>query len=242
VLRRFDAQRLALLRELVPPPARMLDAGAGQGRFVAAALAAGYDAFGIEPSLRGVQRAEAIGAPVLRAGLDEAAIEAGSLDAVCFWHVLEHLDQPGLALERIHGWLRPGGALLIGVPNIASWQARMAGERWYHLDVPRHRTHFSVRGLEFLLGFSGFEVVAARHVLLEHNPYGMWQSALNRLTHHPSYLYNLLKRNAPLDWHDLAVTLLAVSLAPVAFVAEWAAGLAGRGGTVAVLARRDGDS
>jgi hypothetical protein len=37
-------------------------------------------------------------------------------------------------------WLKPGAGLLVGVPNLASLQARIGGQYWYHLDVPRHRT------------------------------------------------------------------------------------------------------
>src|SRR3712207_7784147 len=46
---------------------------------------------------------------------------------------------------------RSGGALLVGVPNLDSLQARLAGSAWYHLDLPRHRTHFTVAGLHALL-------------------------------------------------------------------------------------------
>ncbi|HEY5429254.1 MAG TPA: hypothetical protein VIK04_09060, partial [Solirubrobacteraceae bacterium] len=54
----------------------------------------------------------------------------------------------------------------------------------------------------------------------------------------PSYLYNLLKRNAPLSARDLTVTGLALPLIPVAAAAELVAAIAHRGGTIAVLARR----
>jgi SAM-dependent methyltransferase len=174
------------------------------------------------------------------AGIEEFEPGRASFDAITLWHVLEHLEQPGPALIRLREWLAPGGGLLIGVPNLASAQARISGPRWYHLDVPRHRVHFTPAGLERLLEASGFELLEVRHVLLEHNPYGMWQSSVNLATGHPSYLYNLLKRNASLDAPDLALTLLAVPLAPVAALAELAAGLARRGGTIAVLARRAG--
>jgi SAM-dependent methyltransferase len=240
VLRAFGRRRLALLGSVAAPGARVLDVGAGRGRFVAAARAAGYDASGIEPSARGVAAAAAIGAPVVGAGIGDASFPDGSFDAITLWHVLEHLDDPAAALERIASWLGPGGALLIGVPNLASWQARLGGARWYHLDVPRHRVHFTPAGLTALLGAHGFEVVAVRHVLLEHNPFGMWQSLLNRVTRTPSYLYNLLKRNAPLRSRDLVVTVAGVALAPVAAVLEWVAGLTRHGGTVVVLARREG--
>jgi SAM-dependent methyltransferase len=238
LLRTFDQQRMRLLARAVPPPARLLDVGAGRGRFALAAQRAGYDALGIEPSSRGVHAAGAIGAPVMRATIEAAEIEPSSIDVVSLWHVLEHLDDPGGAVQHIAGWLRPRGWLLVGVPNLASVQAQIGAQRWYHLDVPRHRVHFTPAGLAALLDARGFAVSATHHLLLEHNPFGMWQSAVNCLTEHPSYLYNLLKRNAPLSPGDMAITLAAIPLAPVAVVAEAIAAIAHRGGTIAVLARR----
>ncbi|MEA2158844.1 MAG: hypothetical protein QOD66_1224 [Solirubrobacteraceae bacterium] len=238
LLEAFDRRRLALIEPLAPPPGRLLDVGAGRGRFVATACAAGYEAQGIEPSARGVAAASAIGVPLLHASIDEAPIGPGSLDAVTLWHVLEHIDRPAEALTRIAGWIRPGGALLVGVPNLASLQARLGGSRWYHLDVPRHRVHFTPAGLDALLRGTGFEVVGTHHVLAEHNPFGMWQSLMNRVTTTPSYLYNLLKRNARIRSPDLLVTALGAPLIPVAALAELIAGAAGRGGTIAVLATR----
>jgi SAM-dependent methyltransferase len=233
VLRAFDRQRLAMLRPLLRPGASLLDVGAGRGRFVISALAAGYDARGIEPSPRGAgdRRVET-------ATIEQADVAEGSLEAVTVWHVLEHLDDPAGALSRIRHWLRPGGSLLVGVPNLASAQSRLGGSRWYHLDVPRHRVHFTPAGIGSLLRASGFEPVRTHHVLAEHNPFGMWQSLINRVTRNPSYLYNLLKRNAPVRSTDLAISVMALPLAPVAAIAEMLAGAAGRGGTIAVLARR----
>jgi 2-polyprenyl-3-methyl-5-hydroxy-6-metoxy-1,4-benzoquinol methylase len=238
VLRAFDRHRLWMLRRGgVAPGARLLDAGAGRGRFVASARAAGYAADGIEPSERGVRAArEAYGIELVRAGIEDTPVEAETYDAVTLWHVLEHLEDPGAALAAAGGWLRPGGVLLAGVPNLASVQARVGGSRWYHLDAPRHRTHFTPAGLERLLATHGFSVERTHHVLAEHNPFGMWQSLVPTRT--PSYAYHLLKRNARPDARDLAITAAALPLAPVAALAELGAGLAHRGGTIAVLARR----
>ena len=239
LLRAFDRRRLTFLERAGGRlPGRLLDIGAGRGRFVAQARAAGWDADGIEPSLRGVEGARARGVELRQAGIDDAGVAPGSLDAAALWHVLEHLDDPGAALERIAGWLRPGGLLIVGVPNLASIQARAGGARWYHLDVPRHRTHFTVKGLHALLRRHGLEPVATHHVLAEHNPFGLWQSVVSRATRTPSWLYHALKHNAPLRSRDALVTAAALPLAPVAVAAELAFALARRGGTVAVVARR----
>lgn len=228
LLNAFDRQRL---RMLPPPPARLLDAGAGKGRFVLAARAAGYEASGIEPSPR------APAPHVEPVGIEEADVAPGSLDVVTLWHVAEHLDDPAAALHRIATWLAPGGTLVIGVPNLASFQARIGGPRWYHLDVPRHRVHFTAAGVHALLARTGFSVRRTHHVLVEHNPFGLWQSAVSRATPTPSWLYNALKRNAALAFpRDVLPTLSALPLIPIAVAAEAVAGAARRGGTIAVVA------
>jgi len=239
VLRAFDRRRLKQLAQAGGvAPGRLLDIGAGRGRFVAQARAAGWYAHGIEPSRRGVEGARALGIDLVSVGIDDAEVPAGSLDAASLWHVLEHVEDPGTALERIAGWLRPGGLLVVGVPNLASVQARLGGGRWYHLDVPRHRTHFTVAGLHTLLPTHGLQPVSTRHLLAEHNPFGLWVSLVSRATAVPSWLYHALKRNAPLRSRDALITVLALPLAPVAVLAEAAFGLARRGGTVSVVARR----
>jgi SAM-dependent methyltransferase len=185
-----------------------------------------------------VSAARALNAAVEQATIDTADIPPASLDAVTLWHVLEHLDDPGAALARIAAWLAPGGVLLVGVPNLASLQARVGGDGWYHLDVPRHRVHFTAAGLDYLLRANHFTPVHTHHQLAEHNPFGMWQSLVSRLTTRPSYLYNLLKRNAPARSPDLVITALALPLAPIAVLVELMAARAKRGGTIAVLAKR----
>jgi hypothetical protein len=79
--------------------------------------------------------------------------------------------------------------------------------------------------------------VRTHQVLLEHNPFGMWQSLVSRFTKTPSWLYHALKRNVPLWSRDAVVTAVAVPFAPVAVGVEAAAGLCRRGGTIAVVAR-----
>jgi SAM-dependent methyltransferase len=221
---------------------RVLEVGAGDGRLVAAMRAAGLDAHGIDPSPAACEAARRLGVEVLHAGVDEAQLEPASEDAVVIWHTLEHLDSPAMALARARGWTRPGGALVVAVPNLASLQARIGGDRWFHQDVPRHRVHFTPAGATALLERSGYRVERVRHLLVEQNPLGMWQTLLNRLTRERDFAFRALKRDLAdggrVRAADVAVTAVAGPLlAPVALLAELGAGLGRRGGSIVVQAR-----
>ena len=209
--------------------ARVLDAGAGRGRLVDELRRRGYDARGIDPAAR-----EGPAAVVARETIAEH--RDSGLDAVVLWHVLEHLDDPAGALSRVRGWLRPGGLLLVGVPNPASLQARIAAESWLHWDAPRHRLHLTPRGLLELLSRSGFEPGRATHMVWEHNPASMWMALLSRLGMTPGFPFHLLKRNVAARPGDLARLALGLPLAPVAIALEGAAAGAHRGGTIAQVA------
>lgn len=236
VQRLASAQPVAALeRAGLAPGARVLDAGAGQGRLVRALRTRGYRASGIEPSRRSAGAALAAGLAVERETIEQHS-DSG-LGAVVLWHVLEHLEQPEAALRRARGWLEPGGLLLIGVPNPASLQAAVAGPGWLHFDAPRHRLHLTPAGLRALLRSTGFEPVRTEHMVWEHNPAGMWMALLTRAGMAPGLVFHLLKRNATLRPRDAALLLAGVPLAPAAVALELIAAGRRRGGTFAMVAR-----
>lgn len=236
-----EIDRLRFLRS-VPTGARVLEVGAGDGRFVELLNRRGYRARGIEPS-PAAARIRQHETMLVRATLEEADIEVGSQDAVVAWHVLEHTTDPEASLTRIRALLRPGGTLVAAVPNLASWQARIGGDRWFHQDVPRHLIHLTPAGFASLLGRTGFELARASHLIVEHNALGMWQTLLNRITSERDFAFRLLKRDldgvsrtrVALDL--LMTTLAGALLAPIAIAGELAAGLARHGGTIVIVAR-----
>ena len=237
VQRATVAQPVRILgRAGVRPGARVLDAGAGTGRLVEALNRSGYDARGIEPSTRSAAMAAAAGRDVSVEAIEDHVDER--LDAVVLWHVLEHLDEPRAALTKVRSWLRPGGVVLVGVPNIASLQATVGGAGWLHLDAPRHRVHLTPAGLRALLADSGFTPGRVHHHVWEHNPAGMWMAMLARAGMTPGLPFHLLKRNATACPRDVALLAAGLPLAPVAVALEALAGLAGHGGTIAVEAHR----
>jgi SAM-dependent methyltransferase len=84
-----------------------------------------------------------------------AEVADGGFDAVVFQHSLEHVAEPLDDLRAAAGVVRPDGLALISLPNFGCWQARRFGADWFHLDLPRHRSHFTPGGLEALMRRAG---------------------------------------------------------------------------------------
>lgn len=236
-------ERLRFLRGL-RTGARVLEVGCGDGRLLVALAGRGYAVRGIEPARGRASAARTRGIAVEAVPVDEARVPPGSQDAVVLWHVLEHMDDPGHALDLVRGWLAPRGRVVVAVPNLASLQARLGGDRWFHQDVPRHLTHFTAAGLAALLERSGFRIEETRQLLFEHNALGMWQTLLNRLTTQRNTVQVFVKRSARHGTRASAardaavVALFGPLLILPATALELVAGLAGRGGTIVVEARR----
>lgn len=140
------------------PPGRGVDVGAGRGDLAALLAGHGWAMTAVEPSPQacGVLRERGLDA---REGvLSSVELEPEAYDAAVFQHSLEHVDDPVADLRRVHAALRPGGLVLVSVPHFGGWQARRFGGCWYHLDLPRHRVHFTREALARALDAAGFEV------------------------------------------------------------------------------------
>jgi SAM-dependent methyltransferase len=137
-------------------PGRLLDVGSGRGDLGVVLTRLGWQVTGLEPSAEAVAHARMRGLESEQGTLTEGTPREDGYDAVVFNHSLEHVVEPFEDLSTAHRLIQPGGLVLISLPNFGSWQARRFGSRWFHLDLPRHRTHFTESGLDMLLGRTGF--------------------------------------------------------------------------------------
>jgi SAM-dependent methyltransferase len=144
-------------------PGRLLDIGCGYGWFLHAARRAGWQVAGIELSGDAVAFATGrLELDVTLGALESIAPPAGRYDAITLWHSLEHMRDPRRALGWIRAALKPGGVVLIGVPNVESRGLRRRGASWTWLQQPFvHLWHFSARSLGLLLEQSGFRPLSA---------------------------------------------------------------------------------
>lgn len=149
--------------EFGAPPARLLDIGCGAGNNLAALRGAGFDACGVEPD----PAARAVAArhgPVHAGTAEDLPAAAGTaFDGALLSHVLEHTRHPAQALRRAHAVLRPGGRLVVEVPNAAALGFWRFGASWPWTDLPRHLHYFTRVSLCRLLAETGFETEAVRY-------------------------------------------------------------------------------
>jgi SAM-dependent methyltransferase len=164
--RRRHARRLLDLLAVHMPRGRLLDIGCGYGLMLDEARRRGYDVEGVELSVAAARYArERLGLPVREMALEDAALD-GALDGerydvVLAVDVLEHFDDPVVALDRMCALLAPGGVLLIVTPDPSSFVARVAGSRWWCYE-PAHICLIPRKTLYELIGRRGLTLAEDR--------------------------------------------------------------------------------
>jgi SAM-dependent methyltransferase len=245
---RVVAERhIAFLSRGLARGSRVLDVGCGRGVILGPLADRGFEVHGVEISAEAARGVDPRARVRIAPRLADADYPDAYFDEVIVWHVLEHLPDPAGTLAEIARILRPGGRVIVAVPNFESAQARWMGSAWFHLDLPRHLYQFPASGLRTLLEGSGFDVVSDHHFSLRQNPFGWIQSALNCVPGLPrNGLYTVLhergRGEAPPYSAATRIVLwgLLVLLSPAAVGATLLATLARSGATVHVVARRRG--
>jgi SAM-dependent methyltransferase len=159
------------------------------------------------------------GLDVFTGTLEEAHYPDNTFDAVTMWDVLEHLHDPSSALKEICRILKPGGRLVLRVPNGDSLDARVFGICWAGLDTPRHLYLYTRSTLKQLLEMNGLQllkthsrqgsyvgaVLSVRMWLTARNTSLPVRNGLTRFLNHPImrlatgpffFLYSLTGRSA----------------------------------------------
>jgi SAM-dependent methyltransferase len=196
LVRAVAARHISFLSRDLPEGASILDVGCGRGVLFAPLADRGFHVFGVEMTEDAIRGCDPRADVRIAERLSEAGFKAESFDEVVIWHVLEHMADPFDAVRECRRILKPGGRLIIAVPNLSSAQARWSGPDWFHLDPPRHLYHFPLAALIRLVEQADFTVRSSHHFSLRQNPFGWIQSTLNRYTRQPTGgLYTLLHQN-----------------------------------------------
>ena len=135
---------------------RILDYGAGSGKFATYLSKKSFNTSVVEPYNKEIYNHSIIKTNFFEKIADIPKSE--SYDGITFWHVLEHLPNPEHVLSKIHSLLEEKGVLMIAVPNINSFDARYYKSYWAALDVPRHIWHYTIKGIVSLVESKGFKL------------------------------------------------------------------------------------
>lgn len=152
-----DRERVDAIRSVVPPPARVLELGAGSGRTALATARAGYAVVAVELVAAAVADVAALPAAAAAPGslsIRVADMFAVGLDGrfavVAYWDgfgIGDDADQVRL-LRRVREWLEPGGHALIDVFLPAYWRAAAGREMVF--GAVRRRYGFDPAGNRML--------------------------------------------------------------------------------------------
>lgn len=143
------------------PRGRLLDLGCWVGFLLAEARDRGWEVTGIEPSDFASRYArERLGLDVRTEDLFTADLPAGGFHAVVLGDVIEHLPDPGAALDRVAELLAPQGVVHLALPDAGSALARRLGPRWWAI-IPTHVQYFTRTSMLTLLRRHGYQPLLA---------------------------------------------------------------------------------
>lgn len=149
------------------PSGKLLDVGTGDGRFLRTARAHGYSVAGTEVSATGASYAQERGFDIRLGQILDIELPTEAFDITTIWHVLEHVPDPGAAVRKMFGLLRPGGILAVAVPNEENFFVRRAlhlkskGSPFDPLQFGGeiHLTYFRPVTLQATLRLAGFQIL-----------------------------------------------------------------------------------
>ena len=163
-------ERFSRLLEYLPSDASCLDAGSSSGEFVYLLNSKGFDAQGVEANLPYADYSLAeLALPVTKSPFSEFKTET-KFDIITMFHVLEHLENPVRDLSHLKEFLKPGGKLIIEVPNIL--YPNMAFSHKWH---PGHLFSFTEDTLALLIEKAGFKTLSSNSIGDGGNLWGVFE-------------------------------------------------------------------
>ena len=141
---------------LIPKnPGKALDVGCASGYWMHELKKLGWDVSGLDISEDAIEAIRSLGFEGSLGSIEKTKLENESFDLILLSAVLEHLHDPVAALRNSWAALRPGGFVVIDVPNLGSVETNIFKENWSFFAVG-HLFYFTEDSLRRMLSESHF--------------------------------------------------------------------------------------
>jgi len=137
----------------------LLDIGCGTGELLAYCQGKGLTVSGIEPSEKARNFAISTHHLKISKSLEALSESSDKYSCITMWHVLEHVHDLRVTLEKIKHLLASDGFFIMAVPNADSYDESIYQQHWAAYDVPRHLLHFNATTVKQLAEMNGFKIV-----------------------------------------------------------------------------------
>ncbi len=136
----------------------LLDVGAASGYLAERLTRQGWEVTCLERDPQLAAEASQKCRAVILADLDECRLELdGLFDTILYADILEHLREPARVVKSLNRYLKPGGLVVISVPNVA--------HLWIRLQLLWGRFEYRDRGILDRTHLRFFTLATLRHFL-----------------------------------------------------------------------------
>lgn len=145
------------------PSGRLIDVGCGKGVFLKVASSR-FEVTGLDLSESAARYArDVFGLNVLQGDFQQVDLPEAHFDVATLWDVLGSLAEPGPCIEQLARLLRPGGLLVMTVPDIDTLAFRILRRYWPLLIPPINLCYFSRPSLEAMFKRCGLRLQSYSH-------------------------------------------------------------------------------
>ncbi len=182
--------RINTINSICKNTGKIIDIGFVDDHILDKLKSSGWETMGTQLSRNAIAKARQRGLNVYFGELKAAGIASESIDLITFWHVLEHIKDPGGCLKETNRLLKDNGHLIIEVPNVSSPIAQIFKAKWVGFFAQsRHLYYFSPRSLNFIHEKNGFSVIRKDFFNFEQSVFTLLQSFLNLLNPKDNLLF-----------------------------------------------------